>query len=270
MQRFIWFSCATGTICVGIQIFGLAPIYSLLVVACYLVVISIGVCNLRSNIFITCQPRHRFPGKIVLTIDDGPDIRFTTSLLQLLRKYNLPATFFLIGQEAEKYPGLVQAIAAGSHTIGAHGYSHAPWSNFYLSSHWDEEFSKTETILGPYLQRKWFRPPFALVSPHLAQVVQQRQYTVIAFHLRALDFGNRRVHNLAGRLSGKLAQGGVVMIHGALPAEISDAQREAILHELERFFQEIACSGCEVLTLENYLKLDEKGRKPCRSSGKLL
>ncbi len=235
------------------QILSLGKIYSLLIISFYVGVLSIGVCYLRSNIFITCQPRHRLPGKIVLTIDDGPDIRFTTPLLKLLSKYSLPATFFLIGKEAEKYPDLVKDIAASCHTIGSHGYSHAPWSNFYLSSRWEEEFRKTEKILGPYLKKKWFRPPFALLSPHLVHVAQKRHYTVILFHMRALDFGNRRVHNLAERLSGKLCQGGVVMIHGALPGNASDAQREDILQELEKFFQNITLSGCEVWALEDYM-----------------
>lgn len=258
MKRFIFLSCVTGLICIGVNILSLGKIYSILIILFYLGVIGIGVCNLRSNIFVTCQPLHRFPGKIVLTIDDGPDIRFTNQLLNLLRKYNIPATFFLIGKEAEKYPDLVKEIVESCHTIGSHGYSHAPWSNFYLSSHWEEEFSKTEKILGVYLKKKWFRPPFGLISPHLGHVTQKLKYTVIAFHIRALDFGNRRVHNLSDRLYEKLSQGGVVMIHGALPSKVSDSQRENILNELEKFFRKITLSGCEVWTLENYLKLDEK------------
>ena len=224
----------------------------------YLGIITIGVCYLRSNIFIVCQPSCRFSKKIVLTIDDGHDVRFTIPLLELLKKYNILATFFLVGKEAEKYPGLVKKILQESHTIASHGYSHAPWSNFYLSSHWEEDFHKTEKILGDCLKQKWFRPPFTLLSPHLAYVVEKLEYTIIAFHIRALDFGNRRIHNLSNRLCKKLSKGGIVMIHGAISSKASELQREEILKELDKFFQKIMLSGCEILTLEEYLNLQKK------------
>ncbi len=260
MKRFLFLSGLASSICVGIQIFQLGNIYLIFCIAAYLSIISIGVCNLRSNIFIDCQPHRKLSGKIVLTIDDGPDINFTLPLLNLLRKYKLTATFFLIGKEAEKYPELVRKIDQEGHTIGSHGYSHSPWSNFYLCSQWEKEFHKTEKILGPYWKKKWFRPPFALASPHLAHAIKKCQYDIISFHVRALDFGNRRIHSLSDRLSKKISQGGVVMIHGAIPPATTESQKEKILDEFENFFQKI--SRCEVCTLEDYINEDNQKPQP--------
>lgn len=238
-------------------------IYYFFCAVLYLTIISIGVCNLRSNIFMDCKPQHRLSQKIALTIDDGPDVNFTIPLLCLLKKHGIHATFFLVGKESEKYPDLVKKIAQDGHSIAFHGYSHSPWSNFYLACDWEKEFQKAESILGIYLKKKWFRPPFALISPHLAYVLEKLQYTLVSFHIRALDFGNRRIHRLSERLLKKLSPGGVVMIHGSVQANAY--QKEKILAEFDTFFQKIKTSGYEILTLENYLELDSKSLDKSRN-----
>ena len=66
------------------------------------------------------------PKKVIyLTFDDGPSETVTPEILKTLKKYNVPATFFIVdyGQDAEKIRLLKEAIAQG-HTIGIHGYSH--------------------------------------------------------------------------------------------------------------------------------------------------
>jgi len=64
------------------------------------------------------------PNQIALTFDDGPSVSFTPELLQLLRGYNVRATFFLIGGYVEAYPDLVRTIFLQGHAIGNHTYSH--------------------------------------------------------------------------------------------------------------------------------------------------
>src|ERR1019366_9319540 len=64
------------------------------------------------------------PKLIALTFDDGPYPVDTPMLLAVLRAARVPATFFLIGRDAEQYPGLVRAIAAGGHEIANHTETH--------------------------------------------------------------------------------------------------------------------------------------------------
>ncbi|WP_003539996.1 polysaccharide deacetylase family protein [Desulfotomaculum nigrificans] len=63
-------------------------------------------------------------GKVAITFDDGPDPEYTPKLLGILRQYNAKASFFMVGQQAAKYPQLVKQIMADGHTLGTHGYSH--------------------------------------------------------------------------------------------------------------------------------------------------
>ena len=61
---------------------------------------------------------------IALTIDDGPANPYTEEMLDILKKYGIHATFFLIGQNAERYPNIVRRIWAEGHEIGNHSYTH--------------------------------------------------------------------------------------------------------------------------------------------------
>lgn len=59
-----------------------------------------------------------------LTFDDGPDPFYTPRLLDLLKRYNMKATFFLVGSHAEKHPEVVKRIHSEGHLIGIHNYVH--------------------------------------------------------------------------------------------------------------------------------------------------
>jgi uncharacterized membrane protein (DUF485 family) len=61
---------------------------------------------------------------VALTFDDGPYPPYTGQILDILKENNVQATFFLIGQNAEKHPELVQRIVAEGHQVGNHTYHH--------------------------------------------------------------------------------------------------------------------------------------------------
>jgi peptidoglycan/xylan/chitin deacetylase (PgdA/CDA1 family) len=62
--------------------------------------------------------------EIALTFDDGPDPRFTPQILDLLRRYGVRATFFVVGERALAHPSLVRRIVAEGHEIGSHSHTH--------------------------------------------------------------------------------------------------------------------------------------------------
>src|SRR5207248_10800665 len=64
------------------------------------------------------------PGVVALTFDDGPDPTWTPRILDVLRREHVPATFFVIGKEAERHPKLLRQEVDDGHVIGDHTYSH--------------------------------------------------------------------------------------------------------------------------------------------------
>src|ERR1700681_173894 len=57
---------------------------------------------------------------VALTFDDGPDPKFTPKVLEILRRYNITASFFLVGERVRRFPELLRQIQDGGHSIGNH------------------------------------------------------------------------------------------------------------------------------------------------------
>ena len=75
--------------------------------------------------YFVIQSAGERPEKVVaLTFDDGPDDRYTPQILDILKTRQVPATFFVVGSQAERLPGLLQRTYAEGHEIGNHTYSH--------------------------------------------------------------------------------------------------------------------------------------------------
>ena len=69
-------------------------------------------------------PRER--RAVSLTFDDGPDPDWTPRVLDILEAHGVKATFFFLGEVAERFPALVRRVAAAGHEVGSHGYRHYP------------------------------------------------------------------------------------------------------------------------------------------------
>ena len=71
------------------------------------------------------------PKEVALTFDDGPSGKYTEKALDILKRYNIKATFFVIGMKAEKEPELLKRIADEGHEIGNHTFFHSKlnWIN---------------------------------------------------------------------------------------------------------------------------------------------
>ena len=95
----------------------------------------------------------RHENKISLTFDDGPILNHTMELLDILFKYKVKATFFLLGKWAILYPDIVQEIISRGHLVGNHGYEHSLIS---------DDFEKAQQVLKKITGNdiKYLRPPY--------------------------------------------------------------------------------------------------------------
>src|SRR5215472_7753413 len=104
------------------------------------------------------------PGRraIALTFDDGPS-RGTPELLETLAEYGVPATFFLIGSNAERLPDIARAAAEAGHEIGNHSYTHP---NFALTrpSFIGAEFQRAQQAIEQITERspRYVRAPYGV------------------------------------------------------------------------------------------------------------
>jgi cellulose synthase/poly-beta-1,6-N-acetylglucosamine synthase-like glycosyltransferase/peptidoglycan/xylan/chitin deacetylase (PgdA/CDA1 family)/spore germination protein YaaH len=101
------------------------------------------------------------PGEVALTFDDGPDPRWTPKLLDILKAKHVPATFFVVGENMQNRPDLVQREVAEGHTVGSHTWTH-PNIGEIPNPEVVIELTATqrlfETLTGKSM--RLFRPPF--------------------------------------------------------------------------------------------------------------
>ncbi|WP_353067320.1 glycosyltransferase [Tunturibacter psychrotolerans] len=101
--------------------------------------------------------------KVALSFDDGPDPEWTPKILDILKKYNVKGTFFMIGEVAEDYVGVMQRVFREGHEIGNHTWSHPDISEI-SNRQVDLELNLTERLFASKLgvQPLYFRPPYSI------------------------------------------------------------------------------------------------------------
>jgi len=117
-----------------------------------------------------------------LTFDDGPHPGSTPLLLSLLRNYNVKATFFLVGSQAEKYPHLVNEIKQMGHVIGNHSYSHLRGTDTNTTTYINDVM-KAHTIINS----RYFRPPYGKITPSQFLALK-KQFRIVFWTWDTLDY----------------------------------------------------------------------------------
>ena len=111
---------------------------------------------------------------IWLTFDDGPTPEVTPYILQVLKEEKIKATFFLVGEQIEKFPNLVNDIISDGHLIANHSYSH---KNGWLTSKakYLKDIEKCQQLMP---QNKLFRPPFGKITTGQISLLKEK-YKII-------------------------------------------------------------------------------------------
>ncbi len=114
------------------------------------------------------------PHKLALTFDDGPDPEYTPKILQILKEKNVPAAFFVIGESANQYTGLVRQEYQQGNEVGNHTFTHPDFETI-SKSQLQIELNLTELLLESNLGVKTllFRPPYGIDhQPETASEIQ--------------------------------------------------------------------------------------------------
>ena len=136
------------------------------------------------------------PKLVALTFDDGPDPTWTPRILSVLERFNVPATFFVVGENGVGNRGLIERIAADGDEIGNHSYTHPNMAD-EAPAGVKLELNATQRLIEAYTGRstRLFRPPyFGDAEPTTpdelgpALIAQQQGYTVVGLHADTNDW----------------------------------------------------------------------------------
>ncbi|MDE2499989.1 MAG: glycosyltransferase [Alphaproteobacteria bacterium] len=136
------------------------------------------------------------PRALALTFDDGPDAEWTPQILRILKEKKVPATFFIIGANAEANPGLVQSILADGNEVGNHTFTHPNLADTSVEAD-KVELNATQRLFEALTGRsmRLFRPPYmGDAEPSTkdeifpVEVAQDMGYITIGVHVDPLDW----------------------------------------------------------------------------------
>jgi peptidoglycan/xylan/chitin deacetylase (PgdA/CDA1 family) len=149
--------------------------------------------------------------KIWITFDDGPDEKVTPFLVNLLGKFNIKATFFIIGSQAKKHPELVKLIINNGHKIGNHSFSHlsgySTKNNKYLQ---DVEQAKK------HIDSDIFRPPYGKITPSQIKSLK-KDFKIIMWDIMSWDFKENISSNKIFRnVMDNVESGSIILFHNNL------------------------------------------------------
>jgi peptidoglycan/xylan/chitin deacetylase (PgdA/CDA1 family) len=152
---------------------------------------------------------------IYLTFDDGPTQEVTPWILDTLDKYGIKATFFCIGNNAEKHPKILDKIREKGHQIGIHGYSHKR-GLYKKQVLYFEDIKRSRDIIKSNI----FRPSHGRIYPNQARKLKDLGYQVVLWDVITRDYNQKltgeKVLNIAKK---NTRNGSIVVFHDSLKAE---------------------------------------------------
>jgi peptidoglycan/xylan/chitin deacetylase (PgdA/CDA1 family) len=125
-------------------------------------------------------------GQVRLTFDDGPYPAITPTVLDLLDRYGIPATFMLVGTFARQHPDLVRRIVGAGHVIGNHSWTHPDLTTLEPAAVRDE-LHRTHDVLSRFADVTLFRPPRGQLSGVVLQATAELGYDVLLWSAEELE-----------------------------------------------------------------------------------
>ena len=185
---------------------------------------------------------------IAITFDDGPHPEFTPKAIELLKKYNVKATFFCVGKNAEKYPELVKNILSEGHVIGNHSYSHINNFGFLSFKKVLDDIERSQEVFKRItnLKLQFFRPPFGVTNPNISVAIKKLKLKTFGWRVRSFDTIAKDPDKVYRKISTKIKKGDVILLHDS---------NKLSMEVLEKLLQFLQNKNLESVTLERLFNL---------------
>lgn len=148
--------------------------------------------------------------RLSVTFDDGP-CRETPAYLELLARFGVRATFFIVGAACAKRRTELREMTAAGHEVALHGYSHRPFTDLdprTLSA----ELARTRELVPNQSGRRFIRPPYGDFSPITLLTCAREGYSTVLWSRDSLDWKIRNPDTLIGEFRAKPARAGDILL----------------------------------------------------------
>jgi peptidoglycan/xylan/chitin deacetylase (PgdA/CDA1 family)/GT2 family glycosyltransferase len=217
------------------------------------------------------NPRSRFYGKVLsngdrnrlrvaLTFDDGPNEPYTSQVLDMLEQYRIKATFFIIGENARRYPETCRRIVTAGNVVGNHSYHHLKSLCLRRGKTVarDIELAHQAIYESTGLEPKLFRPPHGFRTPWLMRAVRNLGYTVVTWDNMTSDWNAEKSGDeIVQAILGRARPGGVIVLHDGRDTRLK-YDRSHMLQALPFVIETLMERGFEFVTIPELLQSQEE------------
>lgn len=180
----------------------------------------------------------------VLTFDDGPGFASTQKILNVLAKYNIKATFFMVGERVQWYPQMAQTVANAGHEVANHSYSHPDLTTLSYSGYMSE-INKTQNAIASATGQTstLLRPPYGSYNSDIAA---NCGLNIALWNVDSLDWSLRNANAIYNNVMSSLLPNSVILFH-----DIYQFTADAV----ELIVPALVDAGYTFVTYSEYLQL---------------
>jgi peptidoglycan-N-acetylglucosamine deacetylase len=156
--------------------------------------------------------------EVAITIDDGPNPVFGPQILSILKQYQVPATFFVVGVRVRNSPELVQEMVADGDEVGNHTYDHQRLDG--LSPHEIQKellFDEINIYRAAKINTTVMRPPGMQYDPKVLAVTKKLGYVTVSWTVAAKDYLNQSPQFIADTVLDRTENGSIILLHQDTP-----------------------------------------------------
>ncbi|MFD0710918.1 polysaccharide deacetylase family protein [Paenibacillus sp. GCM10027626] len=199
---------------------------------------------------------------IALTFDDGPNPKTTPKILDLLKKYDAKATFFVIGFRMDRFPDIVKREVAEGHEIANHTNDHVYFKRSVGQDTIDEQLRianrKIKELAGQ--TSPWFRPPGGFYNDKVISAAKRHGQTVVlwSWNQDTRDWSSPGVRKIVDKVLRNAQNGNIVLLHDHV-----SGSRTQTVKALEIILPELKKRGYRMVTVSELMKY----RRPAKANG---
>jgi peptidoglycan/xylan/chitin deacetylase (PgdA/CDA1 family) len=164
-----------------------------------------------------------------LTFDDGPHRQGTPAILETLAAAGASATFFVVGEQVRREPGIVREVAAAGHRLAVHGDRHVA-ATFVAPGALRADLDRCAALVAEHggVAPDRYRPPYGVFSAAALREARRRGWTPLLWSAWGRDWRARATPDaIASRVTRDVRAGDVVLLHDADHYSAADSWRRS-------------------------------------------
>ena len=193
-----------------------------------------------------------------LTFDDGPYPPYTNRLLDVLKEKKAHVTFFLVAEQAQKYPELVRRMLAEGHTVGLHAFKHRDFLKLPEEEK-QKDLERGKKVLHAITGKDpvYWRPPHGFRDGSVMKLAGQEHLTVVNWSVAPRDWTGIDKREILNRVMDKADDGAIVLLHDG-DSPFYKASRQATVDAVPLLIDSLREKGYHLVSLEEYFQADAR------------